>query len=64
MEEFQVTSGAGFVDDLGADGLDTGELVMAFEEAFRIGIADEDAAKVRSVMAAAKDIQKHAKGRK
>lgn len=52
------------MDDLGADWLDTGELVMAFEEAFQIGIADEDAAKVRSVKAAAKDIQKHAKGRK
>lgn len=64
MAELQVTSGAGFVDDLGADWLDTGELVMAFEEAFQIGIADEDAAKVRSVKAAAKDIQKHAKGRK
>ncbi|OQY28983.1 MAG: acyl carrier protein [Candidatus Cloacimonetes bacterium 4572_55] len=41
--EKQVTLGASFVDDLGADSLDTVELVMAFEEEFDIEIPDEDA---------------------
>ncbi len=42
----QVTNSASFVDDLGADSLDTVELVMAFEEEFNIDIPDEDAEKL------------------
>jgi len=44
-----VTNEASFVDDLGADSLDTVELVMAFEEEFGIEIPDEDAEKLTSV---------------
>ena len=45
----QVTETASFVDDLGADSLDTVELVMAFEEEFGIDIPDEDAEKMMTV---------------
>jgi acyl carrier protein len=45
----KVTRDAKFVDDLGADSLDTVELVMAFEEAFGIEIPDEDAEKIQTV---------------
>lgn len=45
----QVTIEASFIDDLGADSLDTVELVMAFEEEFNIEIPDEDAEKIRTV---------------
>jgi acyl carrier protein len=45
----KVTDAASFVDDLGADSLDTVELVMAFEEEFDIEIPDEDAEKMRTV---------------
>ena len=45
----KVTSEASFVDDLGADSLDTVELVMAFEEEFTIDIPDEDAEQMRTV---------------
>ena len=45
----QVTSDASFVDDLGADSLDTVELVMALEEEFEIEIPDEDAEKIATV---------------
>ena len=45
----QVTPEASFMDDLGADSLDTVELVMAFEEGFDIEIPDEDAEKIRTV---------------
>ncbi|MDE0806783.1 MAG: acyl carrier protein [Longimicrobiales bacterium] len=45
----KVTDVASFVDDLGADSLDTVELVMAFEEEFDIEIPDEDAEKMRTV---------------
>jgi acyl carrier protein len=47
-----VTGTANFVDDLGADSLDTVELVMAFEEEFDIEIPDEDAEKITTVNAA------------
>jgi len=49
VEESQVTDEAKFVDDLGADSLDTVELVMALEEAFDLEIPDEDAEKITSV---------------
>lgn len=45
----QVSPEASFIDDLGADSLDTVELVMAFEEQFEIEIPDEDAEKIMSV---------------
>jgi len=45
----QVTSEASFIDDLGADSLDTVELVMEFEEQFGIEIPDEDAEKITTV---------------
>ena len=45
----KVTNDASFVDDLGADSLDTVELVMAFEEEFDLEIPDEDAEKMRTV---------------
>jgi acyl carrier protein len=45
----EVTDNAHFIDDLGADSLDTVELVMAFEEEFGIEIKDEDAEKIATV---------------
>lgn len=45
----QVTEEASFMDDLGADSLDTVELVMAFEEEFAIEISDEEAEKIQTV---------------
>jgi len=49
VDEEQVVDNAAFMDDLGADSLDTVELVMAFEEAFDIEIPDEDAEKLETV---------------
>jgi len=49
VEEDQVTTEASFMDDLGADSLDTVELVMALEEEFDIEISDEDAEKIQTV---------------
>jgi len=49
VEAEDVTPDASFVDDLGADSLDTVELVMAFEEEFGIEIPDEDAEKITTV---------------
>jgi acyl carrier protein len=49
VEEDEVTSEASFVEDLGADSLDTVELVMALEEEFSIEIPDEDAEKILTV---------------
>ena len=52
VEEDDVVSEAKFVEDLGADSLDTVELVMALEEEFEIEIPDEDAEKILTVAAA------------
>ena len=49
VEEGKVTPEASFIDDLGADSLDTVELVMAFEKEFDIDIPDEEAEKLRTV---------------
>lgn len=49
VEDDQVTGNAAFMDDLGADSLDTVELVMALEEEFDIEISDEDAEKIATV---------------
>ncbi|MEE2711115.1 MAG: acyl carrier protein [Gemmatimonadota bacterium] len=55
----QVTSDASFVDDLGADSLDTVELVMALEEEFDIEIPDEDAEKIATVKDAIHYLNEH-----
>ena len=52
---------ASFLDDLGADSLDTVELIMEFEEEFDIEIPDEDAEKITTVAAALEYINNHAK---
>jgi len=49
VEASQVTSEASFTNDLGADSLDTVELVMEFEKAFNLQIPDEDAEKIATV---------------
>lgn len=49
VDESEIRSESHFVDDLGADSLDTVELVMAFEEEFGIEIPDEDAEKILTV---------------
>ena len=59
VDEGEGTPTASFVDDLGADSLDTVELVMAFEEAFGIEIPDEDAEKIATVKDAVDYIQNH-----
>jgi acyl carrier protein len=64
VEEDLVTPDASFVDDLGADSLDTVELVMALEEEFGIEIPDEDAEKITRVKEAIEYIDSHAKGKK
>ena len=57
VDEEEVTSDASFVEDLGADSLDTVELVMAFEEEFEIEIPDEDAEKITRVKDAVEYIE-------
>ena len=64
VEESQVTSEKAFVADLGADSLDTVELVMAFEEEFGIEIPDEDAEKITRVKEAVEYIEGHSKSKK
>ena len=61
VDEGEVTPSASFVDDLGADSLDTVELVMAFEEEFGIEIPDEDAEKITRVKEAVEYIESHGK---
>ena len=56
VEEDKVVEAASFVDDLGADSLDTGELVMAFEEEFNLEIPDDAAEKIGTVGDAIKHI--------
>ena len=63
VDEEEVTVDALFVDDLGADSLDTVELVMAFEEEFGLEIPDEDAEKITRVREAVDYITEHAKGK-
>jgi acyl carrier protein len=58
----KVTDEASFVEDLGADSLDTVELVMAFEEEFGIDIPDEEAEQMRTVGDAVKYIDANAEG--
>ncbi|UCG61897.1 MAG: acyl carrier protein [Candidatus Zixiibacteriota bacterium] len=63
VEAAQVTERAKFVEDLGADSLDTVELVMALEEEFSIEIPDEDAEKIVSVGDAINYITTHSEGK-
>jgi acyl carrier protein len=56
----QVTSSASFIEDLGADSLDTVELVMAFEEEFSVEVPDEDAEKLQTVGDVVKYIEEKA----
>ena len=60
VTEDEVTPQASFVEDLGADSLDTVEMLMAFEEEFSIEIPDEDAEKIKTVKDAIDYIQKKA----
>ena len=60
VNEADVKSESSFVNDLGADSLDTVELVMALEEEFGIEIPDEDAEKITRVKEAVDYIEKHA----
>jgi acyl carrier protein len=57
VEEGQITTEASFTNDLGADSLDTVELVMEFEKAFNLQIPDEDAEKIGTVGDAVKYIK-------
>ena len=59
VDEGEVTPSASFVDDLGADSLDTVELVMALEEGFGMEIPDEDAEKITTVKDAINYIEGH-----
>jgi acyl carrier protein len=61
VEEDEVSPEASFIDDLGADSLDTVELVMAFEEEFNIEIPDEDAERISTVQDAIDYIKTNAK---
>ena len=60
VSDDQVTSEASFVDDLGADSLDTVELVMALEEEFDVEIPDDDAEKITTVKEAVAFVEAHA----
>ena len=60
VEELKVTEEANFIDDLGADSLDTVELVMAFEEEFGSEISDSEAEKILTVGDAIKFIESRA----
>ena len=64
VDEAEVTPGASFQEDLGADSLDVVELVMQFEEGFDIEIPDEDAGDVKTGEGAPRYIEENAKGGK
>ena len=59
IEESEITDSASFTNDLGADSLDTVELIMEFEEEFGIEIPDDDAEKITTVGSAVEYIEKH-----
>jgi len=61
VDEAKVTPEASFIDDLGADSLDTVELVMAFEEEFDVEIPEEAAEKIATVKDAIAYIEQHGK---
>jgi acyl carrier protein len=59
VEEGEVTTEASFTNDLGADSLDTVELIMEFEKEFNLSIPDEEAEKIESVGDAVSYIESH-----
>jgi len=59
VDESEVTPEAHFIDDLGADSLDTVELILSFEESFDISIPDEDAEKLETVGKAVDYLKAH-----
>jgi acyl carrier protein len=61
VNEGEITNESSFVDDLGADSLDTVELVMALEEEFSTEIPDEEAEKITTVQQAIDYVQSHTK---
>ena len=61
VDEEEVTPDASFVDDLGADSLDTVELVMALEEEFETEIPDDEAEKITTVQQAIDYVKSHSK---
>ena len=61
VTEEEVKDAASFIDDLGADSLDTAELVMAFEQEFGISIPDEEAEKIKTVGQAVEHLKKAVK---
>ncbi len=61
VKDSEVSDDSHFVEDLGADSLDTVELVMKFEEDFDIEIPDEDAEKIQTVQDAIQYIKSHQK---
>jgi len=61
VDPAEVVANASFVNDLGADSLDTVELVMAFEEEFGVEIPDEEAEKIQTVGSAIEYVKAHAK---
>ncbi len=60
VEESEVTTEASFTNDLGADSLDTVELIMEFEKEFNIAIPDDQAENIQTVGAAVSYIEEHA----
>ena len=62
VEADEVTVESTFIDDLGADSLDIVELIMAFEEAFKIEIPDEAAEKIKTVQDVMTYIEQHSEG--
>ena len=64
VNESEVKNESSFVNDLGADSLDTVELVMALEEEFECEIPDEDAEKIATVQEAISYIEKHTQAKK
>ena len=61
VEETEVTNEASFTNDLGADSLDTVELIMEFEKEFNISIPDDQAEKISTVGDAVSYVEQHAK---
>ena len=62
IDEKEITADASFIEDLGADSLDTVELIMALEEEFDIEIPDEEAEKIKTVQNVVDYIQSHLAG--